>query len=536
MSAEEKAARKEARSLEAAKAKLALAHANSLHSWHQEALGWVCTRCLSYVDSRVSESMLAKGGCRPSEALRYLRLNPLDHDLYSARIVSSHKLHGGGKNVRASSTTDILIFCQTCGLYTEELLRLLKKPCDGPPIITRRSQNLAKISRLLHPSDKLRALETVRPLGTCQKFLDSRKRNASAIAPDPVPPGPQQFGIPTRRLRAKTHIAATFPAFGGSARGLCLGGPSSVNLTSTDACSDVLLGHGGSLDHLFQIPKGGAETGGGASIPTGPLHVLASVGGYEVPPGTTVGCFGLSSSSSCGDGATAVASRKIPLGGAFASAFECKALEPILLVASCHSAADADAAMEGLSSPASSGDGTTAVASRKTPLGGAFASALECKAVEPNFLVAASCHSAADAEAARGGFPSSASSGEGATAVASRKIPLGGAVASAFECKAVEPNFLVAASCYSAADAEAAMGGLSSSAFSGDGATNVASRKIPLGGAAASAFECKAAEPNFLVAASCLSAADAGAAMGGQGCLDCPEFRDEFGMFDVDDV
>ena len=413
LTSEEKAARKEARTLDAAKAKLALAHANSLHAWHLEALGWVCTRCLSNVDSRVSESMLAKGGCRPSEALRYLRLNPLDHDLYSARIVSSHKLHGGGKQIRVASSTDILVLCQTCGLYAEELLRLLKKPCDGPPIITRRSQNLAKIARLLHPSDKLRALETVRPLGTWQKILGSRKRNAAAIATVPLPPGLLPVGIPTRRLRSKTHIAATLsPSTGDSDRGLCLVGTSSAYHTSM------------------------------------PLLGLAPGGIGEAPTGATVGCFGLSSSSSCGDGAIAVSSRKIPLGGALASV-------------------------------------------------------ADCKAVEPNFLVAASCHFAADADIAMGGLSSTACPGDGATAVVSRKIPQGGASASVVPCH---------------------------------GTTAVAFRKIPLGGARASAVECKAVEPNFPVAASCLVAADAGAAMGGQGCLDCPEFRDEFGMFDVDDV
>ena len=110
LTVEEKQARKEARILENVKAKHALAHANSLHAWNCEALGWVCTRCLSNADSSISESLLPKNGCRPSEVLRHLRLHPLDHDLYSARIVSSNFLHAGCKKEKPNSTTEILFF------------------------------------------------------------------------------------------------------------------------------------------------------------------------------------------------------------------------------------------------------------------------------------------------------------------------------------------------------------------------------------------------------------------------------------------
>ena len=106
----------------------------SQHYWHRNAeLGCLeCKRCLMTVHPSLDRTEVPSHGCRPSAPVQFFRTDARLHSLRAARVCRRLGCDGGDDLKRSGK--DVVVFCQSCGLYSESRLSDLRVPCKGPAL------------------------------------------------------------------------------------------------------------------------------------------------------------------------------------------------------------------------------------------------------------------------------------------------------------------------------------------------------------------------------------------------------------------
>ena len=163
LSAEEREQRKQHRLLVRAKLRAARAARQYGHAWRFDRArrAWQCCRCLASAPDDGGIHDLPPFGCHPSAPLEQMRQESHGHNIHTASILRSREL---GSVLPLDS--GVLVFCRTCGLYSEQRLRDLRGACAGhAEKQSRGDQNLKRIlQQQLHPVRKDCHLEHIQPL------------------------------------------------------------------------------------------------------------------------------------------------------------------------------------------------------------------------------------------------------------------------------------------------------------------------------------------------------------------------------------